>query len=88
LVRQVQISEGKWPSRLFWSHLAEQYGVVYKNMSVNGSIGVMAELGLLRGAKVSEADLRDLETVKQHVFDNFLQVSFLLQRAHAKNKDF
>lgn len=68
------MSEGTWPSRLYWNQLAEDYNVIYKNKSIEGDIAVKAELALLKGSNFSNFSLEDLNKVKNHIMENFLQV--------------
>ena len=71
---KVQISEGTWPSRLYWNQLAEEYNVIYKNLSIKGDWAFKAELALLKGSNFINISWEDLEKVKTHVTENFLQV--------------
>jgi hypothetical protein len=52
--------------------MVEQFNIVYKNGTVDGSVAIKTEQELLRGSTV--ANLTDIDRVKQHVMDNFLQV--------------
>ena len=71
---KVQISEGTWPSRLYWNQLAEEYNVMYKNISIKGDLAFKAELALLKGSNFSNFSLEDLNKIKNHIMENFLQV--------------
>ena len=67
VIFQVQIAEGKWPSRLYWLDLAKEFSVTYKNKSIASQFG---------SAKI-DSNQTDLIFVKNHVEENFLQVSLV-----------
>ena len=78
LKKQIQISEGNWPSRTHWAEVGQRYNVTYQNVSVEANYSLEAELELLKGVRM-EINQTDLDMVRQHVYDNFLQVYFCLQ---------
>jgi hypothetical protein len=75
---QIQISEGKWPSRVFWARLGQQLNVTFMNETIDADYGVWAELEVLRNPLNSGTNQTNIDKVRQHIFDNFLQVIIIL----------
>ena len=76
LYLQTEISEGKWPSRLNWLQLAQEYNVTFKNKTINSDFGEWAELQLIVKGDSANISLRDFDLISKYVSENYLQVPF------------
>ena len=67
------VSESFWPSAHYWSTVAQNFNVTFRNKSVTYDVTTSLELDAARGKSTIKSDAA--EQIKSYIEDNLLQVT-------------
>ncbi len=76
---QILVSESFWPSDGYWSMLAEEYNITYKNVSITYDKTLKFELKSARSNQTASDKVTDEQTevnekLQNYINDNFMKV--------------